>query len=300
MLHRILLPVDGSPLAERAIPLAATLAQAHSAEVVVARIVQPPAWMADGPSTYLSADIYGELYDGLEQEAEGYLETIAERFQSGGIAVRTEVRRGAAAAALLDLETELRPDLVVMSTHGRTGLARFALGSIADLMVREGCAPVLLIRAFSRATSTIEGALVPLDGSPLAEAALPLVEMLAGKPVQRVRLLRAVAGEQEATAAAAYLEAVARRLRARGLQVDILIEVDDPGHAIERAAAATDLVILSTHGRGGLDRLRHGSVVEQATRRLGTPTLLTRARATATVRIPIADIASALRAAATA
>jgi nucleotide-binding universal stress UspA family protein len=148
--------------------------------------------------------------------------------------------------------------------------------------VREGRAPVLLVRAMSPAVSEATTALVPLDGSPLAEQALPMVETLAGKPIQRVRLLRAIANAEEQSAAMAYLEGISNRLGTRGLQTDLDVRTEDPADAIRNAGAHAHVVILSTHGRGGFDRFRHGSVAERAMRELTTPVLLIRAPATAT------------------
>ena len=288
MLQHILFPTDGSPLSERAVPFAATLAVAQGAEVIAVRVVEPIAWIGYEPTGYVSAEVYQDMIDGVESEARYALAATTERLRASGATVRSELLRGTAAFGLLDYEASAKPDLVIMTTHGRTGLARFALGSIADRLVCEGTAPVLLIRPFSLAESSMERALIPLDGSPLAEEALTMVETLAGQPLRRVRLLRVVSTPQERPDAAAYLDHVAQRIGALGLQVEILIETGAPGRAIETAAEDADLVILSTHGRSGFARLRHGSVAEQATRRLSAPTLLIRAGATNPIPKPTA------------
>jgi nucleotide-binding universal stress UspA family protein len=286
MLQTILFPTDGSPLSDRAIPMTAAIAYAQGAEVIVARVVEPLAWIGYEPTGYVSPQVYQDMVDGVEQAASDDLRRIAARLHKASVRVRTAMLRGSAGVTLLDYEREVHPDLVVMATHGRTGLIRFALGSVADLLVREGTAPVLLVRPFTPSESiptepTYETALVPLDGSALAEEALSMVEALAGKPLQRVVLLRAIAEVEERTAAVAYLDQVAQRLAGAKLQTKIRVELDQPAGAIARAAEAVDLVILSTHGRGGLDRIRHGSVADQATRHLLTPTLLVRAGSTA-------------------
>jgi nucleotide-binding universal stress UspA family protein len=298
MLQTILFPTDGSPLSEQAVPLAAAIAYAQGAEVVVARVVEPLAWIGYEPTGYVSPQVYQEMVDGVERAARDDLRRTAARLHKAAVRVQTVMLRGSAGASLLDYEKEVHPDLIVMATHGRTGFMRFALGSVADLLVREGAAPVLLVRPFTPSESmpaepTYETALVPLDGSALAEEALAMVEALAGKPLRRVVLLRAIAEVDERTAAVAYLDQVAERLASAGLQIEIRVEMDQPPGAIARAAKAVDLVILSTHGRGGLDRIRHGSVAVQATRHLTTPTLLLRAGATAAAR----TAASAVRAA---
>jgi nucleotide-binding universal stress UspA family protein len=171
---------------------------------------------------------------------------------------------------------ELQPDLVVMASHGRSGLPRFALGSTAERLVREGTAPVLIVHALNPLDQKLDFALVPLDGSPLAEQALPMVESLAGKPVRQVRLMRAVTRPDETPEARRYLEGVRDRLQSAGLEVTIEVRIDEPATAIRDAGERADLIVLATHGRGGFDRLRHGSVAERVTREAQMPVLLVR------------------------
>jgi nucleotide-binding universal stress UspA family protein len=125
-----------------------------------------------------------------------------------------------------------------MATHGRTGLARFALGSVADRLVREGTVPVLLVRRATPADATIATAIVMLDGSEVAERALPVVEQLAGKPLQSITLLRAVADPDERATALAYLKTVASRFvfADAGVEVSCTVEVGDPRQAVVRGS----------------------------------------------------------------
>lgn len=276
-MQRVLWPTDGSALSERALPFAERLARAHGADLVLVRVVEPPRWMGDDAGGYVSADLYQELVDLLYSDAHQSLARLADRFRAGGLYTRTVVLHGSPAVELLSFEKELRPDLVVMATHGRTGLARFALGCVTDRMVREGVAPVLVVRSFSPPLGVMKRAVVPLDGSMLAEETLPIVESLAGRPLCSVRLLRAIRIPEERGAAARYLEEVAANLSGTGLPVDYEVRCARPAEAIAAAAEAADIVIMATHGRGGFDRLRHGSVAEQAARHLNTPVLLVRA-----------------------
>jgi nucleotide-binding universal stress UspA family protein len=278
-IRRILLPLDGSELSETAIPLAESLARAQGAEVILARVVPPFLWYDQGQEGYMDPQVYDDMVRLVREEADTYLAGKADLLRSDGLTVTVERLDGTPAATLLDCEERLRPDLVVMATHGRTGLARFALGSTADIMVREGGVPVLFARSFSLAFTKLETALVPLDGSDVAEQALPMVEALAGKPLRAVRLLQAIASTDEYDEATAYLQRVAERLSPLDIAVSVEVEIEAPVDAISRAAEGVDLVVLSTHGRGGLERLRHGSVAEQAMRHLATPTLLVRATA---------------------
>ena len=143
--------------------------------------------------------------------------------------------------------------------------------------MREGTAPVLVDRSFGAAPEQLQRALIPLDGSSLAEEALRVVTDLAGKPFVSVQLVRAVATASDQSAATDYLDKVAQKLRESSLRVDTSVRIGDPGHAIEEAASSVDCVIMATHGRGGIDRMRHGSIAERATRSVQVPVLLVRA-----------------------
>jgi nucleotide-binding universal stress UspA family protein len=116
-----------------------------------------------------------------------------------------------------------------------------------------------------------------LDGSGVAEEAIPVVEMMAGHPIQAVKLLRVVADPSDRRLAAMYLGAIATRLAAAHLVVDVCVEVGDPTLVVGKAADGTDMIVLCTHGRGGIDRLRHGSVADRVVRQVEQPVLLVRA-----------------------
>src|SRR5437870_3676480 len=258
MLHRILVPTDGSPESDKAMRLAQKLAKAQGAEIMLVRVGERPVWPELAEDGGLPPDVYDQILTQIEQEAQADLARLSVQVQADGIAVSALLLWGSPTGALLDCVDEEKPDLVVMTTHGRSGLERFALGSVTDRMVREGSAPVLVVRRTSHAESKLEHALVTLDGSGLSEGALPLVHDLAGKPVKQVTLLRVVAETSDRGPAATYLDGVAARLAADGLQTQSRVEVGWPQEIIEKAAADVDLVILCTHGRGGLERLRHG------------------------------------------
>jgi nucleotide-binding universal stress UspA family protein len=230
-----------------------------------------------GFESYVTSDVYEEMGEAFEIAAQQDLRAMADRIRARGGAARSVVLTGVPAASLLDSELEIQPDLVVIASHGRSGLIRFALGSVTERLVREGNAPVLVVQASSRVDRPLDSALVPLDGSALAELALPIVEALAGKPFRQVRLLRAVGSSDEVADGRAYLDGVAKRLSVAGLSITTDVAVAEPKEAIAAAAASVDMVILATHGRGGFDRLRHGSVAEEVTRDAHTPVLLVRA-----------------------
>jgi nucleotide-binding universal stress UspA family protein len=205
------------------------------------------------------------------------LAKLADRLGASRLAIRTRLLHGSVAGALLDCEAKEQPDLVVAATHGRGGLARFALGSVTDRLVKQGRCPVLLTRRAGGEATPLERALVLLDGSSVAEEALPIVEALAGKPVQAVRLFRVVRNAENRDAAQAYLGSVAERLSGSGMTLMPAVEVGEPRYAIERAAQDVDLIILCTHGRTGFDRLRHGSIADYVVHEVNKPALLIRA-----------------------
>jgi nucleotide-binding universal stress UspA family protein len=281
-------------LSARAVPVAEAIARAQGAEIVLVRVVEP--WNSSGLGfeSYVASDVYDEMTEALEIAAKQDLAMMVDRIKERGGAARSIAFTGVPGAGLLDAEVSMQPDLVVIASHGRSGLVRFALGSVTERLVREGNAPVLIVQAASPVDRPIDSALVPLDGSPLAELALPMMEALAGKPVRQVRLLRAVGGPDDAAAARDYLDHVANRLRNTGLMITVEVAIAEPTQAIANAAASVDLVVIATHGRGGFDRLRHGSVAEQVTHDVHTPVLLVRAtRAVASRAVTPAFAASA-------
>jgi nucleotide-binding universal stress UspA family protein len=228
MFQRIMVPTDGSPASELAIPIAERLAAAQTAEVLLIQVIP----YLTGPNGFsVNPDIYRVIIDASEQEAASSLGRLKARFESAHIRTRTLSPLGSPAIALLDAEREEKIDLVV----------------------------------------------VTLDGSGVAEEVLPVVEALAARPIRSVKLFRAVDDPIDRTAARTYLEAVGARLAARGLDTHIEVDVGDPVKLTRRAAQDTDLIILCTHGRGAIDRFRHGSVAERVVRESERPVLLVRA-----------------------
>ncbi len=280
-IDRILVPTDGSPLSQRAAPVAIRIARAQNARLFFAQVVLYPQWIDIGPESYLGAEAYQQWVDAVEAEAQRNLDALVAEARAQGVPAESARLRGSPAAGLLDYEESLQPDLVVMATHGRGGLARFARGSVADVLLREGTSPLLLIRSFEAYPEVLRRALVPLDGSEVAEQALPMVDALAGKPVRGLTLCQAIEDSEQRTPAFSYLEEIAQRFRQKGLEVKTRVVVDLPHSAIKAAAGKADIVIMATHGRGGLDRLRHGSTADRALADVTIPLLLVRAGAAA-------------------
>lgn len=142
--RRILVPLDGSPVAEQALPAATSVAQALDAEMILFRV----------PIAHVSGSFTGEWYLPLEgtfetanQIAEAYLDRMAERLRGGGNQVTTAMWTGGVANAIIEYAEANQIDLIAMCTHGRTGLARWTLGSVADRVLRASHIPLLLVRA---------------------------------------------------------------------------------------------------------------------------------------------------------
>jgi nucleotide-binding universal stress UspA family protein len=142
--HRVLVPLDGSSVAEQVLPTVTTVAQALDAELVLLRV----------PIAQVSGSLMGEwcmplegTFDTANHIAESYLERLAERLRADGVRVFTTTRMGAVANVIIEYAEANQIDLIAMCTHGRTGLARWALGSVADRVLRARCLPLLLVRA---------------------------------------------------------------------------------------------------------------------------------------------------------
>ena len=152
MYQRIIVPLDGSELAERALPEAEELARLSGAELLIMRVVGFPATQAGGFGMWdVQQGVLAELVEQDTRDSETYLLDIKQRSAETGLKVATEIRRGLVVPAILH---DLKPgDVIVMGTHGRGGLKRWFMGSVAEDVVRQSPVPVLLIRtAEARAT----------------------------------------------------------------------------------------------------------------------------------------------------
>jgi nucleotide-binding universal stress UspA family protein len=144
MYKRILVPLDGSPLAEAALDHARQLAQGHDSEIVLLRVVISP-YTIVAPDLVLAGQ--GVDQEILQQQVEQYLQTQAGKLAAQGFAVHLVACQGPVAEAILDHARALAADVIVMSTHGRGGVSRWVYGSVADRVLQAAPCPVLLIRA---------------------------------------------------------------------------------------------------------------------------------------------------------
>jgi nucleotide-binding universal stress UspA family protein len=286
MLDSILVPLDGSSLAERAVPYATALAGAARAKLVLMRAlpIRPPGSAIDEQ-------------EGIRSELEHY----ADGLRATGLTVDVIVHRVYVvdvARAICAAAEERHAGLIVMSTHGRSGLDRWIYGSVADTVLRQSEIPVLLVPPPAEQplpTDRPLRVLVPLDGSELAEEALGIAEQLAETVGAELVLLRVVEPpgyalygdgfaylpydeEAELNDARAYLQAHVDRLRADGKPAAMRVVLGPPATVVTQAAQETgaDLVAMATHGRGGLARLVLGSIAASTLQRATVPVLLVR------------------------
>jgi nucleotide-binding universal stress UspA family protein len=146
MYSRIMVPLDGSELAEQALLHAEYLARTSGATLHLVRVVEPPAAVRTH-GVGAPVNVYEDVIAAQRQEATEYLDVLRARVTSDGLTVQTAQLDGAAATVLLDYVQAMQIDLVVMTAHGRSGLTRSALGTVADRVTRGGAAAVLLAPA---------------------------------------------------------------------------------------------------------------------------------------------------------
>jgi len=148
MFNHLLVPLDGSHLAEAALPHALELASKFNSEISLVWVIQPPHLIMTAANGSVYAQLLTEMRNQSEQDAHAYLTDHQESLQQQGFIVHTQVTEGENVAdALLQVASDLEVDAIVMSTHGRGGLSRWVFGSVADKVLRYAAVPVLLIRA---------------------------------------------------------------------------------------------------------------------------------------------------------
>ena len=140
-LTRIMVPLDGSPLAESVLPYVEELAAKLPLEILLIRVVQPLRlfWMDHYPAGL------AEEQEAMEAEAKKYLEGLAAKLASGGLEVQWQVLIGQPAATITELARDTPHDIIAMASHGRSGITRWAMGSVAEALIRSTGDPVLVV-----------------------------------------------------------------------------------------------------------------------------------------------------------
>jgi nucleotide-binding universal stress UspA family protein len=301
MLRELLVAVDGSSFSEHALPYAVDTARRSGARLHLVHVHEPI-----GTQTYADGvPVFDERWnDALRTQEKDYLESLAYRcMEHGGVTVVTELLDGAVSASIAAYAAEVGIDLIVMTTHGRGGISRAWVGSVADALVRRASVPVLLLRPKDQVVEWNRGSapkhmLIPLDGSELAEGILAPALDLARLSEARVTLLRIVlpvpfviaphaagpsfdeiGAAQSRESAAQHLNRVAGLLRSQGTQVatDAVFHTVPALGILDYAAThAVDIIAMATRGRGGWSRVALGSVADKVMRGTTMPVLLHR------------------------
>ncbi len=302
-MKKILIPLDGSELAEKALSPALRLAQRTGAGVLLSSIVSdlPPVPLAAG-----DGELVAGWFDEEEERARKYLEAVKARIETThpGVAVDLVVQLGPVGRTLLAQGASANADLITLTTHGRGAWQRAWLGSVADEVIRKAERPVLLLRDGPKShdlfgdPSSPRHVLVPLDGSAAGEQVLkPLAAMLpeSGARVTLASILlrpfplastylphsveEGTLLQEREKRTESYLHDVAARWNPPGVKVSTtVVASDDVASALlaRTGEEDVDLLALSTRGRGGVSRLLLGSVADKLIRGSDLPVLAVR------------------------
>ncbi len=295
MFKHILIPLDGSHLAEAALPVAAELCRKLGASATLVHVIEK-----DVPPS-----IHGERHLSTEEEACQYLGEQSSRHFPPGVRVQCHVHNEEVtdvARSIVEHTGELQQDLVVMCAHGNGGLRDVVVGSIAQQVIGLGRTPVLLLQKWEQHKgphTPFEHILAGVDGNPEHQQAVEVAARLASALQASLNLLMVVytaqtlPGSQAATGlllpsatralleaeeecACQYLESLAEPWRKAGLAVATTIRRGDPAQQIVRFAPTihADLIVLGTHGKAGMGAFWAGSVGPKVISATKTPLLL--------------------------
>ena len=306
MFAHILVPLDGSAPAEEALPVAARIARASSGSIHLLTVVKSPIDLGD--ENDFDPLLSEQQIETGATVASDYLRTVVALPVLDGIQITTEVAPGLAPQYILAAARSGEVDLTVLCSHGRTGFTRWVLGSVAHTLAHESTVPTLVLHEHETAALLAHPdaarplrTLVPLDGSPLAEAALaPAAHLVASLTTQGelhlthvVKPLQNPAGEASRARVTTYLTQVTERWQAmaKGLGLSLswsvalgtdealaLLSQAEPGAQGQAAAGSRgcDLIAISTHGWHGLERWVMGSVTDRLLNTTRLPLLIVR------------------------
>jgi nucleotide-binding universal stress UspA family protein len=301
---RILVALDGSPLAETILGAVRTLAGKMGGGLVLLHVVTvPESLRAIAVRARVTLD---EVVAQERNDAQTYLDGVAEKLRHAGVPVRAVTAVGDAAAEIMRYAAHEAIGMVALATHGRSGVQRWLYGSVADAVLHTVTVPLLLLRPSDETAAPfdVRRVVIALDGSELAEAALPAAERLArafAVPLVLVRVVEsstlAFAGDPSGGVyvdyarlfeilredAGRYLATRASELRGRGVTVETSVAAGMAADAIVGASRARDgtLLVLSTHGRTGWRAVALGSVARRVVLLASSPVLIVRPAAPA-------------------
>jgi nucleotide-binding universal stress UspA family protein len=264
---KLLIPLDGSPLAETALGALEALAQLAPLRVRLVSVVEA----IEGMTQVANDEHLKREEHMLETYLDGVQARLEARPQIGS--VESHVLAGNPLDIILDQARDFSAELLVISSHGRSGLSRWRLGSVADGLIRSKTANTLVVGPHARLHAPVRSVLVGLDGSELAEAALSEAASLAGRLSAALHLVRVVSFplstseeyqvymEDLVKHAQTYLDRVKARLAFPG-EITTAARVGAPADRLLDYAAVhnIDLAVVASHGRGGLMRTALGSV----------------------------------------
>lgn len=274
---KIVVPLDGSELGDKVIDELEQLLRQEPCEALLVHVIPRGT----------GRELPGE--ERLERAAaQQHLDMMRDRLLALGAQVDTLVSEGEPAEELLSIIKEQRPSLVAMSSHGRTGVARWVLGSVAERVARDCPAPVLLVTPQGMTRSQLTAyrrILVPLDGTEASARALPYVEELARRHGAEVLLARVewealsrpyLAATLTPEKVAATLLPWRERLAANGVAARTVAAQGSAAAGIVELAEQedVDLIVMTTHGRTGIHHLLDGSVAEKVLRHAKQPLLV--------------------------
>lgn len=295
MFKTILIPLDGSLRAELVLEYLLPLLRERKPEVILSRAVYES---SDEKALTDYQKILGEDL----VTAEAYLANVKAKLTLDGVRARTQVYQGRPPEAILAGARREGADLIAMTTHGRTGLERLLMGSVAESILRASEIPVLAVRAFSPRifsgrANPFGRILFPVEAGDLAESILPFVRSFARSFRSEVILAHVDADARvsvgafygsligpgapppsEAAVAPEAVDRVGKSLAEAGLAVgSVAVTGDAAGKIVDLAISReADLIVMATHGRTGLPRWIKGSVTEQVLRASPIPLLVMR------------------------
>jgi nucleotide-binding universal stress UspA family protein len=315
-MNTILVPLDGSTRAEQVLPYVQRLASLLDARLYLLQVVpeipedEPFAvtvaesYRLDSAPTATQRRRAWSAWETQRQHALGYLGSHAVMLQAEGTRIDFEVRLGHPTEEIVTVATEQHAKLIALATHGYSGLKRWTLGSVTDKVVHATTTPVFIVRSgepVSVDAITFNRILVPLDGSMLAKQALPFATELASAAQAELLLLQAVSPTIEGLPSIAPLSrplpqfgqviaelraqaddeltALAAELRRPAMPVTRMVVTGHPAEVIvdEAQQRASDLIVMATHGYGGIRRWALGSVADKVLHAATTPLVLVRA-----------------------
>ncbi|HRW07236.1 MAG TPA: universal stress protein [Caldilineaceae bacterium] len=297
MYTNILVPLDTSSAAEQILTYVQQLSVPETRLHLVA-VVEPN--MYSYALSAQEAAVRDKLQHVLQTDMERYLTTMTQKLRNQNLCVESWVAQGDAAQTIADVAIKIKADLIAMTTHGRTGFGRWALGSIADRVIHIAQQPILLVRTMKSPPEdiAIRRILVPSDGSQRAAEALVQAKMIAAKQGAELLIIRVVeplTGWQQALLAEGgysaqdiarerwqeaerYLADLCAQLQSEKLEVSGRLYSGIASDMILKVLEqdSIDLVVMSSHGLSGYNRWVYGSVAGKVLHHAPCPLLLIR------------------------